>query len=574
MKQNSKIVIYQLLPRLFGNMTKGRVPNGTIEQNGCGKMNDINEQALTRIKRLGVTHVWFTGIIEHATKTDYSQFGIKPCNPYVVKGNAGSPYAILDYYDIAPDLAVDVAKRQEEFDALVQRTHDAGLKVILDFIPNHVAREYHSDAKPAGVKDLGEGDDSSKAFDRDNNFYYMPGQGFAPHIDLGFGDKQYREFPARATGNDCFHAYPGVNDWYETVKLNYGVDYMGNTGCHFSPIPSTWHKMLNILKYWTARGVDGFRCDMAHMVPVEFWHWAIAQIKAIAPHMIFVAELYDTSIYHRYVHEGGFDYLYNKVTLYDTLFSVVRGHSPASDITHCWQSLEGLEDHMLNFLENHDELRIASPQFAGDAFKGIPALAVSLLMSRAPFMLYYGQELGEPALDAEGFSGADGRTTIFDYWTVDKLARWNNGGKFSVLKLNAEERELRNTYQKFLHVALTEKAVSDGDFFDLMYVNGENLNPHRQYAFLRHVKGELLVVAVNFDDVPVAINLNIPDHAFDLYDIRPGMTVPVELINGEMKKYNLSPNRKFSMNLEAHGASVWKIKFVTKSVSRNRRKKN
>ena len=283
MAKNDKIIIYQLLPRLFGNKTPHCIPNGAIDQNGSGKMNDINEKALKSLKALGATHVWYTGIIEHANKTDYSAHGIKPCNPHVVKGNAGSPYAITDYYDIDPDIAVDVDRRQEEFDSLVMRTHAAGMGVIIDFVPNHVAREYHSDAKPAGVADLGDGDDSTKAFDRDNNFYYLPGQAFSPHVDLGEGKGRYKENPARATGNDCFHASPGVNDWYETVKLNYGIDYCGGTGCHFDPIPDTWRKMLDILLYWAGRGVDAFRCDMAHMVPVEFWKWTIAQVKADLP---------------------------------------------------------------------------------------------------------------------------------------------------------------------------------------------------------------------------------------------------------------------------------------------------
>lgn len=573
MPTNEKIIIYQLLPRLFGNRTQHCVHNGTIDQNGCGKMNDINAKALKSLKALGVTHVWYTGIIEHANKTDYSSYHIKPCNPHVVKGNAGSPYAIIDYYDIDPDIAEDVERRQDEFDRLVVRTHEAGMGVIIDFVPNHVAREYHSDAKPAGVADLGSDDNPYQAFARDNNFYYLPGQPFAPHVDMGQGEERYVENPARATGNDCFYASPGVNDWYETVKLNYGIDYCGGTGCHFKPIPSTWHKMLDILKYWTSRGVDAFRCDMAHMVPVEFWKWAIAQIKAIAPHVFFIAELYDTSLYHRFVNEGGFDYLYNKVTLYDTLFAVTRHHAPASDITRCWQSLPDLDDHMLNFLENHDEVRLASPQFAGDAFRGLPAMVVSATMSRAPFMLYMGQELGEPALDAEGFSGPDGRTTIFDYWAIDTLRRWNHNGAFNTSLLSNSEKTLRDYYKKILTLCNKETALAQGDFFDLMYVNGDTLDTCRQYAFMRHTRGVLLIIAVNFDDKPVKTSIRIPQHAFDLYDIRPGVMSARELTTGVSESRTLSPERSFDIDLKPFGACVWKMRFVTRSSSMNKRKK-
>ena len=70
--KKEKIVIYQLLPRLFGNTTENCVAGGSLEENGVGKFNDINDNALSAIKRLGCTHVWYTGILEHATQTDYS----------------------------------------------------------------------------------------------------------------------------------------------------------------------------------------------------------------------------------------------------------------------------------------------------------------------------------------------------------------------------------------------------------------------------------------------------------------------------------------------------------------------
>ena len=318
---NDKIIIYQLLPRLFSNTTENCVKNGTIEENGVGKLNDINAKVLKSIKSLGVTHVWYTGVIEHATKTDYTKYGIDKDNPYIVKGNAGSPYAIKDYYDIDPDLAVNIPKRMEEFEALVERTHKNGMKVIIDFVPNHVARQYHSDSKPVGIEDLGQGDDNTYFFKNSNNFYYIPRQQFAPNIDLGVGEDRYNEFPAKATGNDCFSAFPGEYDWYETVKLNYGIDY-GNGSRNFDPIPSTWFKMLHILRYWAAKGIDGFRCDMAHMVPIEFWEWAISNIKGTYPNIIFIAEIYEPHLYRDFINRGGFDFLYDKVTLYDTLRNV------------------------------------------------------------------------------------------------------------------------------------------------------------------------------------------------------------------------------------------------------------
>ena len=554
MKEDKKMIIYQLMPRWFTNCKENCVTNGTIRQNGCGKFNEIDESKLRSIKSLGATHVWYTGIIEHATATDYSRQGIMPCNPHVVKGKAGSPYAIRDYYDVCPDLAVKVKDRMREFEALVERTHRAGLKVIIDFVPNHVAREYESDAKPAGVRDLGEGDNPMMFFDPKNNFYYITGQEFAPiGVDLGAGKGAYREFPARATGNDCYTASPNRDDWYETVKLNYGVDpWNGST--HFYPTPPTWQKMLDILLFWAGKGVDGFRCDMAHMVPVAFWHWAISQVKAQFPHVIFIAEIYDVGLYHSYIYEGGFDYLYDKVTLYDTLRGILCNGWPASDLTRCWQTVEGIGDHMLTFLENHDEQRIASQQFCGDPFKALPALVVSATMSQCPFMLYAGQELGEPAADAEGYSGHDGRTTIFDYWSVPSLRRWHQG------KPTAAERRLRALYRKVLGWCKSEKTLARGDFFDLMYVNQDTLDSSRQYAYLRHRDGEMALIVVNFGDEEVNSAVRIPQHALDCARMPHCKYSCHNLMTDETTHVTLSTETMLPVHIAPHSAVLYVIK--------------
>ena len=468
----NKIIIYQVFTRLFGNSSLNRKENGTLEENGCGKMNFFDASVLRRIKELGVTHVWYTGIIRHASKTDYSAYGIPAQHPAVVKGNAGSPYAITDYYDVDPDLSENVKDRMGEFEALLKRTHKAGLKVIIDFVPNHVARQYKSVAKPAGVDDLGATDDVNMGFSPSNNFYYCVGVPFEPHLDIMCGAAgPYTEYPAKATGNDHFDNHPGVNDWYETVKLNYGVDYcdFGGRSCHFEPIPDTWQKMLDILMFWAGKGVDGFRCDMAEMVPVEFWKWAVGKVKLAFPKLLFIGEVYNPALYRSYV-SAGFDYLYDKVGMYDCMCGIMRGYTAASDITWQWQSVDDIKDHMLYFLENHDEVRLASDFLAGDAWKGVPALVVSALMNKNPFMLYAGQEFGERGMDVEGFSGRDGRTTIFDYWTVPALYK----GYVDRRKLSKDEKALEKMYARILRIANTENAVNDGLFFDLMYANQQN----------------------------------------------------------------------------------------------------
>lgn len=559
---DDKIIIYQLLPRLFSNTNADCIPNGNIEQNGCGKMNGINDAALRSIADLGATHVWYTGLIEHATKTDYSAFGIRPDNRHIVKGNAGSPYAIKDYYDIDPDLAEDVPNRMKEFEALVERTHRNGLKMIIDFVPNHVARQYHSDTAPAGIRDFGADDNTDMFFSPSNNFYYIPRQKFAPSIDLGSGADAYVEFPAKASGNDCFNAFPGQYDWYETVKLNYGIDYGDHTR-HFSPIPDTWFKMLNILRFWASKGIDGFRCDMAHMVPVEFWEWAIPAVKEKYPSLLFIAELYDTGIYRDYIYRAGFDYLYDKVNLYDTLRAIRCSNVSAARLTNCWQTVDGIGDRMLNFLENHDEQRFASREYAGDPALALPALVVSATINRGPMMVYAGQELGEKGEDAEGFSGRDGRTTIFDYWSVGTLRRWYDNGKCDTARLTPQETALREQYARILNAARSEKAISRGLFFDVMYVNYENptLNPHSVYAYLRSYGNEVIVIAVNFSAEVFSCSIRIPQHAFDTLGIRPGTFSATDLVSGAKARKNLSPLEPFITDLMPNSAVMWKMKI-------------
>lgn len=567
MEQKNKMVIYQVFPRWFGNLRPSPVMNGSLAENGVGKFSAFTPLALSKIKELGVTHVWYTGVIEHATKTDYTMFGIRKDHSAVVKGKAGSPYAIKDYYDIDPDLADNIQNRMSEFEDLVKRTHEAGMKVIIDFVPNHVARQYFSDAREPFVEDLGQTDNVSKAFDVNNNFYYLPGQTLTLRFDpQREEDFAYSEFPAKVTGNNHFDAYPSQNDWYETVKLNYGVDYMHGGACHFNTIPNTWEKMLEILLFWADKGVDGFRCDMAEMVPVEFWNWVIPQVKKVRD-VIFIAEVYNPDEYRNYIYTGHFDYLYDKVGLYDTVRAVMCGQAPASNISHCWQSLEGIQKNMLNFLENHDEQRVASDFFAGDARPGIPGMIVSAAMNTNPVMIYSGQELGERGMDAEGFSGRDGRTTIFDYWSVESLRNWNNNGLFDGAKLTPAERSLREMYAKLLNVVRSEPVIVEGAFYDLMYANSGNpyFNPNRQYAFLRKWKNEVLLVVVNFDRADQCVWVNIPVEAFKALDFEDNKPAELtDLLTVETTISTLTDAYPYQVKLPAYSGKMLKFSFLHK----------
>ncbi|MDH6305691.1 glycosidase [Parabacteroides sp. PF5-5] len=559
-----KMIIYQTFPRLFGNTNEVLVRNGNKEENGVGKFSAYTPQVLEKIKELGITHIWYTGVIEHATQTDYSSYGIRTDHSVIVKGKAGSPYAIKDYYDIDPDLADDVPFRMAEFESLVERTHQAGMKVIIDFVPNHVARQYHSDVKPPFVEDLGQHDNTNHAFDVNNNFYYIPGQ----TLDIYFGaqheDFVYAEFPAKATGNNRFDAHPNADDWYETVKLNYGVDFRNGGSTHFDPIPNTWKKMLDILKFWAAKGIDGFRCDMAEMVPVEFWNWAIPEVKKEYK-VLFIAEIYNPSAYRNFLSRGQFDYLYDKVGLYDTLRAVIQKQAPASNITRTWQAVEGIQDHMLNFLENHDEQRIASDFFAGNPFAGYPGMIVAATISTCPVMIYNGQELGEAGMDDEGFSGRDGRTTIFDYWSMTNVRNWvNHHSTFKQYQPTEEQKRLRKQYARLLCMAQKEAVFTQGQFYDLMYVNMDNsrFNPDRQFAYMRKYKNEVALIVVNFDDTEQNVCVNIPQAAFDYLEIEDNKAAKViNLLIGEEAISTLTTAVPYQINLPPYGGQILKFSY-------------
>ncbi|GAB1405427.1 alpha-amylase family protein [Lentimicrobium sp.] len=546
MNRNQKIVVYQVFTRLFGNTTTNNIPWGSLEQNGVGKFNDFTDKALEEIRSMGVTHIWYTGVLHHAVIRDYTGYGISNDDPDVVKGRAGSPYAIKDYYNVNPDLAVDPAARKAEFKALIERSHQHGLKVIIDIVPNHVARKYISVSNPEGVEDFGASDDSSVEYARNNNFYYIPGKSFIVpepldnYRPLGgeahpLADGFFDENPAKWTGNGSRQAQPHFHDWYETVKINYGVrpdgsydfDLLPESYSHKSAaehyafwkdkdVPDSWKKFRDIALYWIRFGVDGFRYDMAEMVPVEFWSYMNAAIKIANPEALLLAEVYDPGRYRDYIHRGKMDFLYDKVEFYDTLKTIMQGHGSADRLVEIQEANRDIAAHMLHFLENHDEQRIASPAFAGNALKGKPAMVVSAAIASSPAMVYFGQETGEPAQGNPGF-GSETRTTIFDYWGVPAHQRWMNNGKFDGGQLSSDEKALRDFYLRLLKFISSSPAIM-GDYKEIHAYNRMNTPGYydKAFAFARWCDEEHLVVVVNFKD-------NITDS----YELQ----LPAELIN-------------------------------------------
>lgn len=532
----AKPVIYQMLVRLYGNTKTTNQPWGTLERNGVGTFADITPDALAGIRELGATHVWYTGVLHHALVRDYTAHGISDDDPDVIKGRAGSPYAIKDYYNVNPDLAVDPARRMEEFRALVERTHAAGLKVLIDLVPNHVARRY--DSTRAGVIDFGERDDKTVEYARDNNFYYIPGQPFrvpawpADYRPLGgeahpLADGTFDEVPAKWTGNGSRSAQPKFDDWYETVKLNFGVrpdgsfdfaslpaEYMHRPPAEHlafwadQDVPDTWEKFRDIALFWLDQGVDGFRFDMAEMVPVEFWSYLNAHIKARRADALLLAEVYQPPIYRDYLGRGLMDAIYDKVDFYDHIKLVMRGEAGSGKLASIVEGYADIDPKLLRFLENHDEQRIASPAFAGDASKGIPAMLVSATIGKGPVLMYFGQEVGEPGAGDAGFGRAT-RTTIFDYWGVPAHQRWVNGGRFDGGALGEDERALRAAYAAILTLSRDAPALR-GAYADLHAHNlaGTPGYSERVHAFVRWSPQQKLLVVASFDSEQ--------SHAFEL----------------------------------------------------------
>ncbi|KZN44011.1 hypothetical protein N482_17845 [Pseudoalteromonas luteoviolacea NCIMB 1942] len=556
-QQEQKPVVYQVFTRLFGNTETNNVPWGTAAQNGVGKFDDFTPKALAEIKAMGVTHVWYTGVLHHALVADYSAYGIGIDDPDVVKGRAGSPYAIKDYYNVNPDLALDPAKRLAEFEALIQRTHDADMKVVIDIVPNHVARNYQSLNGPQVAKDFGAQDNTSLVYARDNNFYYVTEQDFKvpestdyqvlggkPHPLV---DGEFSESPAKWTGNGARAAQPHIHDWYETVKVNYGVRPDGSYDFPMLPadmakqdyrahyafwqgkdLPDSWYKFRDITLYWLDKGVDGFRYDMAEMVPVEFWSFLNSSIKMQNPGAFLLAEVYNPTLYRPYIHQGKMDFLYDKVGFYDSLKLLMQGTGTAQSVMDSHLSVSDIAPHMLHFLENHDEQRIASPEFAGSAEKGKPAMVVSHLISKAPTMLYFGQSVGEDGSEMAGF-GKPSRTSIFDYIGVPAHQAWMNNGKFDGGQLIPEQRALRQYYKKLMSLS-SLSAVKNGELRQLTTLDSSNKPAETVMAFGRENSTQQLLIASNFDaQKPQTVTIQLPatwqGKVFDRLESNPSQTI-------------------------------------------------
>lgn len=550
--QAERPVIYQVLPRLFGNTDETRKPHGTLAENGCGKFSDFNDRSLGALKEMGITHLWLTGVIEQASGTEYPGRAADPAD--ILKGVAGSPYAIRDYFDICPDYADDPERRVEEFQALIERCRKHGMEVFIDFVPNHVARSYASDVRPE--LSFGEGDDPSQFFSMENNFFYVqPGMAEGgPPLKLPTEGKPgctgrfkpETEF-VRVTGNNSITFAPSEGDWYETVKLNYGHDFTKGRDTSHLPgpdaatdeVPDTWRKMDEIFAYWQGMGVAGFRVDMAHMVPMEFWRWMISRARERDGDVYIFGEAYDNdpakltdgNVLDALL-ESGFDAVYDDpvydicLGLYDDFAGGLKWANDLDELTFTGERFH----RSLRYAENHDEIRLASPKEWGGLGMAVgrPVSAVMFGMGRGPVMIYSGQEVGEPALGAEGFGGDDARTSIFDYWAMPEFQKWVNGGACDGGRLSDEQRALREWYGRLVSV-VTGPAFAKGDFYGLNHANkenpaygrmpGETVSGHWLYGFLRRDEesGTAFLVVANFHGTEALrdVRVQIPKHALE-----------------------------------------------------------
>ena len=548
-----KVVVYQVFTRLFGNKNTTNKPWGTIEENGVGKFSDFTDKALQEIKKLGVSYIWYTGVPHHGVIRDYTAFGIPNDDPDVVKGRAGSPYAVKDYYNVNPDLAVNPAKRMQEFKALIKRSHNNDLKVIIDIVPNHVARNYKGLRNPKGVRDFGADDDTSVEYARNNNFYYIPKTPFEVPTSATYkplngeknplNDGKFSEFPAKWTGNGSRLAKPDNNDWYETVKVNYGIKPDGSKDFielpagydkksyreHFEfwkgkDVPSSWIKFRDIALFWIDKGVDGFRYDMAEMVPYEFWSYMNSAIKMKNPDAFLMAEVYNPNEYRNYINFGKMDYLYDKVETYDYLKAVIQGKAMPDGLSDIQEKMKDIEHHMLHFLDNHDEQRLASPEFAGSPEKGKPLMVVSTTINTAPTMIYFGQEVGEEGNENAGF-GTRSRTSIFDYIGVPSHQRWMNGGKFDGGQLSDKEKSLRDFYKRLLNFSLKSDALM-GNFQEIQSANRDKTSGYDSgiYSYVRWSANERLIVIANFSWVTTSsFELKIPADIIQKWQLKDGL---------------------------------------------------
>jgi glycosidase len=610
----TKLTIYQLFVRLFGNTNETRKEDGTIAENGVGKFNDINDAALKSLHDFGFTCIWLTGVLQQATATDYSNIGQPADDPDLLKGLAGSPYAIKDYFDVCPDYAQNPAKRLDEFKALLDRIHRHGMKALIDFVPNHVARSYNSDVKPElnfGTKgNDGAGDDTSVFFSPRNNFFYLKPDATGPPLHLptckngepisptckavaalcerrNQGDDGHRPplqrcdglFDSeakfgRVTGNNVVSWTPSINDWYETVKLNYGYDFTGgphgareypNATTPDKPVPDTWKKMDRVLEYWQAMGVDGFRCDMSHMVPPEFWNWAIAKARARNSSVIFIGEAYDNdpakvpgvdpviskleggkSNVMFDLLDAGFNGVYDDPT-YRAIKKIYEGPGWANDIDTARTS-DFIFENSIRYAENHDEVRLAAKsQWGGVGKQAGPAICAILYgLSRGPVMLYNGQEVGEPGEGTEGFGSSDARTSIFDYWSMPELVKWVDHHKYDGGRLSPDQKQLRSIYSRLMNL-LNKPAFRDGICLPLNPVNRDNpefgrlpnesVGGHWLYSFARYdvQSGQRFVVIVNLSPTATLKNVHVrlPDSVFAGQNRQTGVRI--------LDRLNLNP---------------------------------
>ena len=554
-----KELIYEIVPRVFGNKIPSQKPWGTSQENGVGKFNDITDLALQQIKELGATYIWYSGVLEHSSLSDFSSIGVDSDDPDIVKGRAGNLFAIKDYYDVDPDLAQNPIKRLEEFTSLIDRTHKNNLKVIIDIVPNYVARNYKSQTSSKKRPDFG-ADDATSEYNRNNNFYYVQNTAFFVPIIENYKplngenhsllDGKFAENPAKWSGSGSA-AMPNPSDSFDVVKLNFGqnngqdefpelpVNFdMQPVAAHLNfwkdkDVPDTWKKFKDIALFWMDKGVDGFRFANADQVPVAFWSYLNSAIKVKYPDAFLLGEVNDEKRYRQFIRVGKMDYVYDKNGLYAKQAQILKGKIDPDQLVYAVKSIEDISANVVNFIENHDLNRIASAEFGSNGHKAKPLMTIATTISASPTIIYFGQEVGEPAKQESGFGKAN-QTSLYDYTNVPNHQRWMNDGKFDGAKLKFEEKLLRDFYQRLLRFSAQSNAIA-GEYEQLQTANKDSKGYDADiFSFVRFSDNEKLLIVVNYSDSKSSyFDLKIPTSVILKMKLRDGNYIIKDQLYGK-----------------------------------------
>jgi glycosidase len=339
---------------------------------------------------------------------------IMPIHPLGVekrKGTLGSPYSVQDYYGINPEFGT-----LDDFKSLVAAAHKNGMKIVIDLVANHTA----------------------------------------------WDSKMAKEHPEWFTKDSAGNFIPPVADWSDVIDLNYGNKDLRRY-------------MIEMLKYWVRDiGIDGYRCDVSEMVPVDFWDEARAALDSIKPVFMLSEGMYAEH------HLKAFDMTYGWNS-YHTMADIFAGKKPAFEMDSVLirESLSYPKKSLrLRFSSNHDENAWDMPDIQKFGDDGAKMAAVLTNTFPGVPLLYNGQEVGSRE-----------KLGLFEKHEVD----WTKG------------KEWTDFYTTLYAIRKNNSALALGDY---QFV--KNNLPEKIYSFIRTDGRNTVLVAVNFSDKQQTATLTLP----------------------------------------------------------------